>query len=106
YPACDARFLKMLEAGAAAEGAALRSRGLDAALPAMKAVGVPELSAMLDGTITREQAVARAQQATRRYAKRQFTWFRHRMISPLRWDAQFSERLLPEILQKIRHSVL
>ncbi len=106
YPACDARFLKMLQAGALEEVAKLRSRRLDPSLPAMKAVGVPELSAMLDGKVSQEEAVARAQQSTRRYAKRQYTWFRHRMPDAWKHDAQFSERMTPEILKKIRHRLL
>ena len=106
YPACDTRFLKMLDAGALEEVAKLFSRQLDPALPAMKAVGVPELSALLDGKMSREEAVTRAQQSTRRYAKRQYTWFRHRMPEALRSDAQFSERMLPQILHKIRCRLL
>jgi tRNA dimethylallyltransferase len=77
YAACDARLAAMFEAGAVEEVRALMARGLDPALPAMKAVGVREIAAHLEGRISREEALARAQQETRRYAKRQLTWFRN-----------------------------
>ena len=51
----------------------------DTNLPAMKAVGVPELLRYLGGEISLAEAIGLAQHATRRYAKRQMTWFRHRM---------------------------
>ena len=71
YAACDARFAAMIEAGALDEARALLARGLDPGLPAMKAVGVRELMRHLRGETTLEAAIAAAQQATRRYAKRQ-----------------------------------
>ena len=77
YAACDARLAAMFEADAVEEVRALMARGLDPALPAMKAVGVREIAAHLEGRISREDALARAQQETRRYAKRQLTWFRN-----------------------------
>jgi tRNA dimethylallyltransferase len=77
YAACDARLAAMFEHGAIEEVAALRARGLDRSLPAMKAVGVREIIEFLDGRISRAEALARAQQETRRYAKRQLTWFRN-----------------------------
>ena len=76
YAACDARLAAMFEAGAVEEVAALHARRLDPALPAMKAVGVREIIEHLEGRLSREEALARAQQETRRYAKRQLTWFR------------------------------
>lgn len=77
YAACDARFVSMVERGALAEVEALLSRNLSPALPVMKAVGVPELAAHLRGALSLGQAIAAAQQATRNYAKRQYTWFRN-----------------------------
>jgi len=94
YAACNARFLGMIAAGALDEAAALRARGLDPELPAMKAVGVPELLRHLRGEITLDEATAAAQQATRHYAKRQMTWFRHQMVPDLVLSAQLSESLL------------
>lgn len=74
------RFAAMLANGALAEVEALLALGLDATLPAMRAHGVPELSAHLRGEIGLEDAAQRTVLATRQYAKRQTTWFRHHPI--------------------------
>ena len=75
----DRRFLAMLEVGAMDEVAALARRGLDPALPVMRAHGVPSLLAHLRGEVSLEEAVARGQADTRAYVKRQFTWGRNQM---------------------------
>jgi tRNA dimethylallyltransferase len=67
----------MLGAGAIEEVEALAARGLDPELPVMKALGVPPLLRRLRGETTVDQATAEAKQDTRRYAKRQLTWFRN-----------------------------
>ncbi|ODT83657.1 MAG: tRNA (adenosine(37)-N6)-dimethylallyltransferase MiaA [Pelagibacterium sp. SCN 64-44] len=72
------RFQTMFEAGAVGEVEALLAQKLDANLPAMKAIGVPEIGDFLAGAIGADEAVARAVIATRQYAKRQRTWFRNR----------------------------
>jgi tRNA dimethylallyltransferase len=77
YADCDLRVAQMVEAGALEEVRALVARGLDPALPAMKAVGVREFAAYLAGETTLEHAVEATRQATRNYAKRQLTWFRN-----------------------------
>ena len=77
YARCDARVARMVEAGALDEVRALVARGLDPALPAMKAVGVREFAAHLAGATSLEAAVEATRQATRNYAKRQLTWFRN-----------------------------
>lgn len=79
YRRCDARFLLMLKEGALAEVAALAQLCLPTNLPAMRAVGVPELMAYVREELTLEAATTAAQQATRNYAKRQFTWFRNQI---------------------------
>jgi tRNA dimethylallyltransferase len=94
YPACDARFAAMIAAGALDEAAALAARFLDPELPAMKALGVPELLSHLRGKISLAEAVATAQRSTRRYAKRQMTWFRHQITADHVFVEQFSESLL------------
>ncbi|WP_235302847.1 tRNA (adenosine(37)-N6)-dimethylallyltransferase MiaA [Sphingopyxis sp. MWB1] len=81
---CDQRLVQMFDGGAIDEVAALLDRKLDPVLPAMRAIGVPQIAAYLAGDISREEALARAQAATRQYAKRQFTWFRHQL--PAEWD--------------------
>ena len=77
YARCDARLIAMVEAGALEEVRELMARELDPALPAMKAVGVRELGRRLAGELSLPEAVALAQQETRRYAKRQLTWLRN-----------------------------
>lgn len=77
YARCDERFSQMMEGGAVEEVAALVERKLDPKLPVMRAIGVREIAALLSGELTREQAVTKGQQATRNYAKRQYTWFAH-----------------------------
>ena len=61
-----------------AEVKALMARGLSPALPAMKILGVREIAGYLRGEIGLDEAIAKAQQMTRNYAKRQMTWFRNR----------------------------
>jgi len=73
------RFETMFESGAVEEVEALLTQKLDPALPAMKAIGVPEISGWLDGALTKDAAIERAIIATQQYAKRQRTWFRNRM---------------------------
>jgi tRNA dimethylallyltransferase len=73
----DRRFLTMLEEGAIEEVDALIARNLDSALPAMRAIGVAEIAAWRAGALPRDAMIANAQAASRRYAKRQRTWFRH-----------------------------
>ncbi len=75
----DARFDRMVAEGALDEVAALAALGLDPALPAMKAIGVPEFAEVLAGRAALPDAVERAKAATRQYAKRQDTWFRHQL---------------------------
>lgn len=74
---CDARFDTMLADGGLDEAARLFAMNLDASLPVMKAIGVPPLIAHLRGECTLEAAILRAKLDTRRYAKRQRTWFRN-----------------------------
>jgi tRNA dimethylallyltransferase len=94
YERCDRRFADMVKQGALAEVESLLARKLDPNLPVMRAIGVPELGARLHGDLTLDQAVAAGQQATRRYAKRQYTWFAHqpppdwpRFCDPLEGEA-------------------
>jgi len=80
--AIAARWHAMLAAGALAEVRALGALGLDPALPAMRAHGVPELLAHLAGRMTLEAASERAMLNTGQYTKRQATWFRHHALAP------------------------
>jgi tRNA dimethylallyltransferase len=82
--AIAARWTAMLEGGAVEEVRALVAQGLDPALPAMRAHGVPELAAMLAGRMTTEEASRRAILNTGQYTKRQATWFRHHPLADTR----------------------
>ena len=79
YRRIDARFDAMLAAGALDEVRVFAARGLDPLLPAMKAHGVPWLRRHLAGEISLDEAAAGGMQDTRRYTKRQATWFRNQM---------------------------
>jgi tRNA dimethylallyltransferase len=81
----DARFLAMMAAGALDEVRTLAARDLDPMLPVMRAHGVPGLIAYLRGALSYDEAVARGQADTRRYAKRQVTWFRHQAGADWDW---------------------
>ena len=75
----EKRFAAMLAAGALEEVRALERRGLDPTLPAMKAHGVPWLVRHIRGEISLDEAAGGGVMDTRRYAKRQVTWFRNQM---------------------------
>ncbi len=79
YRRIDARFDAMLAAGALDEVQRLMVRGLDPSLPAMKAHGVPWLIRHLQGEIGLAEAAEGGKRDTRRYTKRQGTWFRHQL---------------------------
>lgn len=110
--AIAARFGAMLDQGALDEVAALLAQNLDPALPAMRAHGVPDLTAYLRGSLSLVEAARRTVLATGQYAKRQATWFRHRAPVDPRGThtiharyagvAQFYESLDREIAQFLR----
>lgn len=74
---CDLRLDRMFSEGGIEEVARLRERQLSPDLPVMRAIGVPQVMAYLNGQISRDEALTQAKAATRQYAKRQYTWFRH-----------------------------
>jgi tRNA dimethylallyltransferase len=90
YARCDERFARMIDEGAVAEVEALLARKLNPNLPVMRGIGVQELSRYLIGEISLDEAIAAGRQATRRYAKRQYTWFAHQ--PPAEWP-RFREAL-------------
>ncbi|SMF78349.1 tRNA dimethylallyltransferase [Allosphingosinicella indica] len=83
YERCDRRFAAMMAPEGIAEVEALLDRALDPDLPVMRAIGVREIAAFVRGEATREEALEAGRTATRRYAKRQYTWFRHQ--PPAEW---------------------
>jgi len=100
YARCDLRFDRMIERGALAEVEMLLARNLDPTLAVMRAIGVPELAGAIHGEWSLESAVSRGAQATRNYAKRQFTWLRHQL--PEQWPRvefqNYNETTLSDIL--------
>ena len=96
----------MLERGALEEVEALMTLDLDPALPAMKALGVPQLIEFIKGSMSREECVRIAQRDTRRYAKRQMTWFRNQVHANLTLHEQYSERSDGKIFNKVRQFLL
>ena len=83
YERCDRRFVQMLDQGAIEEVEALIAKSPPPDSPLWRAIGVQEIQAYLQGHINRDRAVELGQIATRRYAKRQYTWFRNQ--SPVDW---------------------
>ena len=79
YERCDRRFRLMMAGGAVEEVRALLARALPADMPVMRAIGVAEIAGYLRGEWDFDEAVLRGAQATRNYAKRQYTWFRHQL---------------------------
>ncbi len=75
----DRRFGLMLKAGAVDEVKALLAQNLSQAMPVMKAIGVPQITAMLAGEMREADVIERGAAATRQYAKRQMTWFRNQL---------------------------
>ncbi|QIG81001.1 tRNA (adenosine(37)-N6)-dimethylallyltransferase MiaA [Stakelama tenebrarum] len=95
---CDRRFGLMLEQGAVEEVRALCSRtDIGETAPVRRAIGVAEIGSWLSGALSREEAVDRAQAATRQYAKRQYTWFRNQP------PAEWSRTTKIETNQLVRH---
>ena len=103
FARCDRRFEAMLGEGAIEEVRRLLARpDLPAAAPVRRAIGVPEIAAMLAGKMDIGEAAAAGQLATRRYAKRQYTWFRHQ--PPATWPRETTterNRLLSVLERKL-----
>ncbi len=101
---CDRRLAAMFDAGAVEEVRALTGRGdVPPDAPVMRAIGVREIAAMLNGEISRDTALELARAATRQYAKRQYTWFRNQ--PPATWpriDETETNRLRHDLETRFR----
>lgn len=97
YRRCDLRFDLMMEEGALDEVKALLGRGLDESLPVMKSLGVPSLIEYLRGNIDFETSKEDSKTQTRRFAKRQMTWFRNQFTTWERINAQYLESEIEKI---------
>lgn len=98
YARINTRFEHMLESGALDEVGALLARGLNPGLPVMKALGVPQIIEHLQGDISLEEVVRQGAQDTRRFAKRQMTWFRNRSKD---WSFANNIAAIDDLEQKI-----
>ncbi len=102
YERCDRRFGLMLEHGAIEEVEALLARKLDPGLPVMRAIGVPEIADYLAGHLMIADVIANGAQATRNYAKRQYTWFRNQ--PPQDWARAESKKInVEDIFASLLH---
>ncbi|NQW09326.1 MAG: tRNA (adenosine(37)-N6)-dimethylallyltransferase MiaA [Alphaproteobacteria bacterium] len=104
--AIERRFRLMIDAGAVDEARALTALELNRSLPAMKALGVLQLIDFIEEKYSLDAAIEATVIATRQYAKRQRTWFRHQFVSNWTLDAQFSKSSFQEIFPKIHNAVL
>ncbi len=94
YRQCDERFGLMIKAGALDEAREFMARAKPQ-WPLSKALGYPELASHLSGKISLTEAITLAQAATRHYAKRQVTWFRHQLKTDLALDRSDAEAIFP-----------
>ena len=106
YASANDRFDGMLEHGAIEEVECLLARAPAEDFPLLKAVGVPPTRAFLRDEIDRERLVELGKRDTRRYAKRQMTWFRHQFVPQMTIQTKYSEINKDKIFSEIRKFLL
>lgn len=106
YDSANERFDRMLDNGAIEEVAALLARAPAEDFPLLKAVGVPPIRAYIGEEIDRERMTELGKRDTRRYAKRQLTWFRHQFIPQMTIQTKYSEYNLDKTFSEIRNFLL
>ena len=106
YARIENRFDRMIDAGAIGEVENLLAAGPEHDFPLLKAVGVPPIRAFIDGEIDRERMAELGKRDTRRYAKRQSTWFRHQIIPDITIDTKYSEKSSDKIFPEISDFLL
>ncbi|MBY0282127.1 MAG: tRNA (adenosine(37)-N6)-dimethylallyltransferase MiaA [Alphaproteobacteria bacterium] len=97
YEQINQRFQLMVESGAIEEVQNLRKLETPLDSPIMKAIGVPELSAYLDNHLSLDEAMQKAKQNSRRYAKRQMTWFRGQVPKKIVICSPYIDTLLKKL---------
>ena len=104
YDRIDRRVDTMVEAGLIEEIQGLLARGIPEKCTAMQAIGYKEFVAALHGACSLEEAAGQVKQSSRRYAKRQLTWFRRNPenIWLIREDGQSSMEILDSARQYLR----
>ena len=103
YARIDLRVSLMLEAGLEQEIRELLASGLDKGCTALQAIGYKEFLAALDGQCTMEEAADAVRQASRRYAKRQLTWFRRNKA--IHWLTRRADDQTDEIITGARQII-
>ena len=107
YERCNRRLDQMIrDGGAIEEVKAVLARNLDPALPAMKALGVPEIADFLASRLSEDEMMETIKRQTRRYAKRQMTWVRNKMSEAKCSSAQDLESLKGDFFPFIRQFLL
>lgn len=101
YARINARVVDMVDAGALAEAAAFAARNIDPTLPAARAVGLQAFIAAAKNEILFQEAIFATAQASRRYAKRQMTWLRHRCDPQIYIETQLNAELLNYYVLKL-----
>lgn len=105
YDRIAERVVRMVEEGWVEEVARLLARGLDPGLPAFQAIGYRQIVRHLNAEWSLDDAIADTVKATRRFAKRQETWFR-REPDVIWFSAQNLDRRISHILEHVKHSGL
>ena len=105
YQRINARFDLMIEQGGLDEARAILAMGLDPSLPAMKALGLPQLIAHLAGKASLDEAVTTSKTVSRRYAKRQMTWFRNQMSDWVTEESGISDELLSRVSTELKKAL-
>ncbi|RMH53047.1 MAG: tRNA (adenosine(37)-N6)-dimethylallyltransferase MiaA [Zetaproteobacteria bacterium] len=100
YPKLEQRFHAMIAQGWIEEVRWLASLGLDRGHPAMRAVGYRQLLQHIRGALPLEEAIAAGITATRRYAKRQQTWFRHQHPGAIHGDGATLKPMIEQALHR------
>ena len=101
YPRINQRFAQMWDLGALEEVEALLARQLDPKCPILKAVGVPQIADYLAGHCDKQAAIEEAQTQSRRYAKRQFTFFRNNFMTNYQINETYSQSKKSKIFSEI-----
>jgi tRNA dimethylallyltransferase len=97
----EARFSAMLEAGALGEVESALKKGIAPEAPAMHALGAKELAGHLAGRTSLAEAIKLANVATRQYAKRQATWFRHQFNSEVTQEARYTSLMRVALVSRV-----
>ena len=101
YKNCDSRVDSMFENGVIEEVECLLNKNYSIDSPIMKAIGVNEIKSFLNNDITIDRASELIKFKTHHYAKRQITWMNHQMISWNSINAQYSNKIISEIIKKL-----